>query len=188
MMTEENIGMRIQYYRKKAKLSIKELAERTHLTSSMLSQIERGIANPSINTLRSLSTALNVAVFQFFLEENSSTESPIVTPKTRIKIIPPQADGQSATYELLVPNLSGVLEFTILTLESGYKSNSQLISHAGEEVNYVLSGKLTLYYKDKIFYLNEGDSVRVPPETPHLWYNESNEAAKLIFASTPTSF
>jgi len=187
-MTEENIGQRIQYYRKKAKWSIKELAERAHLTPSMLSQIERGIANPSLNTLRSLAATLNIAMFQFFLEENPNAENLIVTPNNRTKIVPPQASEHGVTYELLVPNLTGVLEFTILTLEPGFKSNHQLTSHIGEEVNYVLSGKLTFYYKDQVYKLNEGDSVRVPPNTPHLWYNESDTVSKLIFASTPTSF
>jgi transcriptional regulator with XRE-family HTH domain len=187
-MPEDDIGKRIQYYRKKAKLSIKELSERAHLTSSMLSQIERGIANPSLNTLRSLASILNIAVFQLFLDESSGDENPIVTPDNRIKIVPPQADEQGVTYELLTPNITGSLEFTILTLQPGFKSNHQLTSHIGEEVNYVLSGKMTFYYKDRVYHLNQGDSVRVPPNTPHLWYNESNEVSRLIFASTPTSF
>lgn len=187
-MSEVNVGKRIQYYRKKGKLSIKELSEQAHLTASMLSQIERGLANPSINTLRSLSAALHIALFQFFMEESSNGEDLIVTPESRTKIIPPQADERGVNYELLVPSLTGVLEFTIMTLAPGFKSSNQLISHTGEEVNYVLSGELTFYYTDKIYKLKAGDSVRVPANTPHLWYNESNEVSKLIFASTPTSF
>lgn len=187
-MDNSSIGKKIRFYRKSQGLKIKELAEMTNLTSSMLSQIERGLANPSINTLSSLSQALNVAVFQFFIEESSNSENLIVTPENRIKIIPPKVDETGVTYELLVPNLNGSIEFTILTLQPGCQSNITLTSHIGEEVNYLLSGTLKLYYKDKIYYLNEGDSIRIPKNTPHMWCNISDKEAKLIFASTPTSF
>ncbi len=187
-MKDNNVGERIQYYRKNLGYSVKDLAQRANITSSMLSQIERGMANPSINTLRTIATALNVAVFQLFLEDDVQAEDLIVTPEKRIRIIPPHAGERGVTYELLVPDLKGNIEFTILTLEPGCKSNRQMVTHIGEEVNYVLEGTLTFYYKNDVYTLNAGDSVRVLPHTPHLWHNETDQVAKLIFASTPTSF
>ena len=41
------------------------------MTSSMLSQIERDLVNPSIATLRAISKALDVPLFMFFKEENN---------------------------------------------------------------------------------------------------------------------
>ena len=42
------LGKKIRNYRKTRKLTIKELSEKTNLTASMLSQIERNLVNPSI--------------------------------------------------------------------------------------------------------------------------------------------
>ena len=55
-----NIGQRIRHYRQLQGITLKTLADRVGITSSMLSQIERDLANPSINTLKLISSALNI--------------------------------------------------------------------------------------------------------------------------------
>lgn len=60
------LGKKIQNYRLNKKFTIKELAEKIGITSSMLSQIERDLVNPSIATLRAISKALDVPLFMFF--------------------------------------------------------------------------------------------------------------------------
>ncbi|EPZ54464.1 helix-turn-helix family protein [[Clostridium] sordellii ATCC 9714] len=46
-------------------MTIKEVANITGVTPSLLSQIERGLSNPSINTLKLISKALDVPLFYF---------------------------------------------------------------------------------------------------------------------------
>ena len=47
-------------------LTIKEVAERANVTSSLVSQIENNKANPSINSLMAVAKALNVPIGSFF--------------------------------------------------------------------------------------------------------------------------
>lgn len=54
-MENIDIGKKVEKYRKAKGLSSRELAKLAEITPSMLSQIERGLANPSIQTLKGLS-------------------------------------------------------------------------------------------------------------------------------------
>lgn len=54
------------------------------ITPSMLSQIERGSANPSIQTLKVLAKALDVPTFSFLLED-TNTDDLIVRSHKRKK-------------------------------------------------------------------------------------------------------
>jgi transcriptional regulator with XRE-family HTH domain len=57
----EALGAFIRRQRKLANLSLRQLAERTTLSNPYLSQIERGLHQPSVRVLKLLSGALNVS-------------------------------------------------------------------------------------------------------------------------------
>src|SRR6056297_2051552 len=63
------MGKKIRYIRKKKKLSLSALASKIDKTSSYLSQVERGLAEPSITALREISRALDVPIFYFLIED-----------------------------------------------------------------------------------------------------------------------
>ena len=65
-MEEINIGAKIQEFRKNRGMSLRELAANVSLSPSMLSQVENGSVNPSINTLKNIAEALQVPLFKFF--------------------------------------------------------------------------------------------------------------------------
>ena len=67
-MENYGLGAKIRSYRQERNLSIQTLASQVGITPSMLSQIERELANPSINTLKLISQALGVPLFLFFTE------------------------------------------------------------------------------------------------------------------------
>jgi len=57
----EALGEFIRSQRKLAHLSLRDLAERTDVSNPYLSQIERGLHEPSVRVLRSIARALNVS-------------------------------------------------------------------------------------------------------------------------------
>ena len=180
------LGAKIRGYRKEKGLSIQALAEQVHITPSMLSQIERDLANPSINTLKLLSNALNVPLFQFFTSSGSKEES--IVRKNERKKIRTSSKNISYEYELLKPDTNGDIEFVIQKFKANSDSGGAVQSHDGEEVSYVLKGRLTLWLDQSEFTLEAGDSVRIPAMTPHLWVNQTDEDATLIYAITPPCF
>lgn len=181
-----NIGSKIREYRTQKGLSIKEIADITNVSSSMLSQIERDLANPSINTLREIANALEIPMFQFFVEDNNLSNI-VVTPETRRKIVSKE-ENHGLLYELLIPDLQGDIGFYRMVLEPGTSTVDTSMNHDGEEVAYVIKGKITLIAGNSQFSLNEKDSVRIPKKVDHRWINDSNELAEVIFAINPPIF
>ena len=57
----EALGAFIRTQRRMANLSLRQLAELTHLSNPYLSQIERGLHQPSVRVLRQISDALNLS-------------------------------------------------------------------------------------------------------------------------------
>ena len=166
-MNDLNIGEKIAQYRKSKDLSIRELAKMADVTPSLLSQIERGLANPSVNSLKSIANALNAPLFTFFTSEVMK-EDLIVRGNNR--------------YEMLAPGISDNLEFAIMNLSPKSSSCTDYIHHNGYEIAYVLEGKVTLHLDGEKFDLEKEDSVKIPIGMKHKWENDNELEAKIIFA------
>jgi transcriptional regulator with XRE-family HTH domain len=67
-----NIGQKIREYRKNKALKLVNIAERTGLSKPFISEIERGIKSPSIETLSKICSALDITLAEFFTEEEPS--------------------------------------------------------------------------------------------------------------------
>lgn len=179
-MSDINIGEKISLIRKKQNLSIRDLAKLAEVTPSLLSQIERGLANPSVNSLKSISSALNVPLFTFFMSEVNKEEL-IVRSDNRKKVILPGSDD--VIYEILSPNdNSNDLEFAIMNLAPNTSSCNDPIHHKGYEIAYILEGEAVLYMDEDKFTLHKGDSVKLPVGVNHRWENQSDKESKVIFA------
>ncbi|MGL4628807.1 helix-turn-helix domain-containing protein [Cetobacterium sp.] len=180
-MNDINLGLKIKKFRTDQKLSLKELAEKINSTSALLSQIEKGTTNPSINTLKNLSIALNIPLYKFFLEE--SFKKVHIVKKNERKVIKPSKDSK-ISYEILSPEPQTHMEFMILNLEPHSSSKGIEIGHTGQEVAFVLKGEVILNIEDESFSLSEGDSIKIEKFVKHNWENRSSEESKLIFAVT----
>lgn len=184
-MEELDIGGKVQAFRKMRGMKIKELADITGITASMLSQIERGLVNPSINSLKVVGKALGVPIFLFF-KGDSQKDLVVRADKRRILTRP---DEQDMVYELLTPDVTGRIEFCMMRVPPQCKSSAAAQSHDGEEVAHVIEGNVDIVVNGVNHSLRPGDSIRIPPHTEHQWVNTSNKkTARVIFAVTPPTF
>lgn len=183
-MEDINLGARVRQFRSMRGVSLRELAAKARMTPSMLSQIENNGVNPSINTLKSLADALQVPLFKFFQDDNR--EEKVIVRKGKYKII--GHPEEEVVYQLLTPDVSGMIEFCAMSIPAGQVSSGQELEHTGEEVAYVMSGRVKIYMEGKEYEMGEGDCVRIPPLCPHRWENIGKEEVKVIFAITPPSF
>jgi transcriptional regulator with XRE-family HTH domain len=184
-MDDINVGEKILEYRKSKKLNIKDLAKLTGVTPSLLSQIERGLANPSLNTINSIAKVLEVPLFSFFTTSVSTKELVVKADKRKKMILP---ERENILYELLSPDLSGSIELALMKLTPSSDSSIELLEHDGEEIAFILEGKVNLLLDNNIVPLDTGDSVRIPMGMRHKWINDYAEDVKVIFAITPPSF
>lgn len=134
-------------------LSLRELADQVSLTASFLSQVERGLASPSIESLRAISKALDVPVFHFLIDMEGY--NPIIRKEERRQLTLPEA---SITYELLTP-VNRKMEIILATLEPT-DGDIPLIHHRHtEECIYVLEGELEVELSDEVYVLQAGDTI-----------------------------
>ncbi|MCC8125847.1 MAG: helix-turn-helix domain-containing protein [Clostridiales bacterium] len=183
-MDELNIGKKLQEFRTERGMTIRELSQSSGVTSSMLSQIERGLANPSIKTLRDIAQALNVPLYRFFKTE--SGDDMIVRKDQRKTLGRPEE--RDTVYSLLTPGVTGNIEFCLMEVPSGSESTGVAQSHIGEEVAFVLEGPVDIVVDGNAYSLDTGDSIRISPQSVHKWINRKESSVKVIFAITPPSF
>lgn len=184
MIEDIDLGKKIQDFRNMRNMSLRELAKRAGTTASMLSQIERNLVNPSISTLKAIAQALDIPMFRFFKDEQPQVQ--LVVKKGENKTI--GKPGDDLSYTLLTPDVRGSIEFCMMSIPSGFTSGKAPQEHTGEEVAYVLQGSVEIQVAGSTYFLQEGDSIRIPPLTSHQWKNPGDSAVHIIFAVTPPSF
>ncbi|WP_037351351.1 helix-turn-helix domain-containing protein [Anaeroarcus burkinensis] len=178
------LGQKIATARNNKGLSLRQLALSVNVSPSLLSQIERGLANPSLNTLRMIAVSLDIPLFSLFVEPTNVNKL-ITRANNRKKIIFPHSNWE---YTLLSPDLTGAIEMVLMSIPPHSQSSEVSLSHAGEEVAYVLAGTVTLYLDETTETLEKGDSVKIPPSIRHMWKNETDSTVEVIFAVTPANF
>lgn len=177
------LGQRIRELRQRQGLTLAELARRTGLTASLLSQGERDLAVPSVSSLRKIAEALGVPMAELFFESNEA--DCVVRKDARKRFTLPETN---VTYELLSPNLQGKLEVILFKLGVGECSADKSLAHAGEECAFVAAGTVEVYYGENRYVLNEGDSIYLDSRVPHRIVNVGDKEAITISAITPPSF
>jgi len=193
MNNEFFVGTKIKELRTNLNMSAKDLANSAQISVGMLSQLENGSTQGSVETLRKIAKVLNTTLAQLFTNEEEITSKAIndesfyvVRSENRKKISFPDP---LYNCELLVPDLQGDIEFVLVNLEP-QRVTDDIIPHTkgGEECNYVLNGEIVVTLNDKEFILSQGDCIRFNPEIPHKIENRSKEKASYISAITPVSF
>lgn len=169
-----NLGQKVREARARLGLSQRQLAGRAGLSSGMLCLIERGEANPSVQSLIGLAGALDMPLASFFDELPDVTSGP--EPTCRRMVLPAQMrpvlslEG-GVTWSRLTPSAEPGLEFREVRYEPGACSSPKPLTHSGREWGLVLEGELTLELGPERFVLNSGDSVVFDSHIPHRTLN-----------------
>lgn len=171
-------GRKIRQLRAELKLSLKELSEKSDVSVSMISQIERRNADPTLTTLYKICKGLDVSISTLLGTDKETTQ--IVRKNERKTITFPNSH---AKYELLTPINEGTIEMIMIHLEPG-QEDQQLVEHSGEESGLVLKGEMTIILEDEEFLLKEGDSIRFKSSIPHRFFNHTNETAISVWGMT----
>jgi transcriptional regulator with XRE-family HTH domain len=184
------LGARLRQLRADRGLIAADVASRAGVSPSFLSQVERGIASPSLKVLQSLASALEVSVGALVDEagggrdfDTNRRRRPQVVRAPERKVLR-RASGPD--YQLLSPDLTGQIEFFWIELAPAQASLES--THEGEEQIVVLSGEVVVEIEGEQIALGTGDAVRFDPSRPHRSRNRSDAPAVFIAAVTPPSF
>lgn len=178
-----SVGARIRSTREARGLTVRELASRSRLSTGLISQVERGLTDPSLQTLRSIAKVLSTPLFDFFADTDPADVA-VVRSGTRMTIRSPHG---ALTYERLSPG-SGRLEMLEGTLQPGGSSSDEPWSHPSEECVVVTTGTLLVEVADHHHRLTPGDSCYFDSRLPHRYVNDSDEPTSFTLAITPPSY
>jgi transcriptional regulator with XRE-family HTH domain len=76
----EHLGRLIREQRKAAEMSLRDLAARTNVSNPYLSQLERGLHEPSVRVLKAIATALNMSAEALMVQAGMLDERPLTDP------------------------------------------------------------------------------------------------------------
>jgi transcriptional regulator with XRE-family HTH domain len=159
-LVRRQLGGAIRRRRHAASLTLATVSERAGISVSMLSQVERGLLDPSLDTLRNIADALGTAPFRLLAEVGSVTG--IVRRGERAVV----AD-EDARIELLSPSAEGAFEIALWELPPGSTRQGAARAHPGEEANFLLQGRALLDIDDEQIALAAGDCITFDPRKPH---------------------
>lgn len=170
-------GQRVREIRKQKDYTLKELAEKTGLSISLLSQIERGFVDPTVGTFWKICTALEIPIHHFF---QGLEEEHIVVRRDQRRLM--ELSDSNVRYHVLSPNRGGKIEYLLVEILPGEMGETELVSHPGEECGYVVQGELKIILDQQEIYLYEGDSIYFPSTTPHRYVNTGSGVSLSIWA------
>lgn len=181
---EFDLGARIRRLRRTNELTLRELAQRAGVTESFLSQVERGVASPSVASLQRIARGLGLSIAQLFSRDGNAGR--VVRAGHRRRISYP---GLGAVDEFLTPAMASRLQLILSTVEPGGGTGDEAYAHeSDEEVLVVLEGELDLWVADEHYHLDEGDAITYSSRLPHRNVNRGPAPARLLFCITPPSY
>jgi transcriptional regulator with XRE-family HTH domain len=181
-----SLGPILREARKRQHLTLQQVANRAALSVSYLSQIERNLLTPSVDTLKRIAKALGIATSELIAPDTGAGRAmvSVLRRDQRRRVTFPQS---SISYELLVPDFRRRASAMWLTAEPGGESGPEH-THEGEDIVVVLQGQLTVEVAGKPHELRAGDSICFNSELPHRWCNRGKQVAKAIWMSSPPYF
>ena len=178
------LGRRIRQVRRKKKMALREVADAAEVSESFLSQVERGLANPSVASLRRIANAIREPVGSFFVGD--PPEGMLVRAGDRRRLI--HSKGVLEDY-LLTPPTARSLQIIYCVVGAGEGSGPEPYAHpADEECLIVLSGRLDVGIGSQTYQLSRGDALLLDPNNPHSFANPGMEPATMLWVQTPPTF
>lgn len=174
------MGDQLRTLRTEAGLSLRDLAAQTGLSATLLSQVERGVREPSLKTLRALSAAFGSSTASLFHEQTPLTAHHS-RPSERSRLLMPKGLVQ---YERLTPS-NGQLEVLLGTLEPGQSSDYEQWSHVAVECAYVITGTVEVHVAEQIFDVRAGEALTFDAALPHRYSNRGDSVATYLASVTP---
>jgi transcriptional regulator with XRE-family HTH domain len=176
----ERMGERIKKRRESMKLASGDLANSIGVTPSLISQIERAKAFPSILTLKKIADALQTTVGDLIGENENLIEHPVLTVDER-KYARKNKTG-AKSYLLSHHDPQKQMDPFLLHFEKKADSSEIMTpKNPRQEFLFVLKGQFHVTLNHHAYDLNEGDSFYFISNQEHLFTNTNNGPSELLW-------
>jgi transcriptional regulator with XRE-family HTH domain len=206
----DDLGLRLRAARERKNIGLRELARRLGVSASLISQIETGKSEPSINTLFAIVSELELSVNEIVFEpthdgqpstsgsDRAGDGTPGRHPRDPSPV--PVADApdspvQRGTSRTSISLESGVswerltsqpdhnVDFLLLRYPPGSESTPphSLMRHNGTEYGYILSGRLQVTIGFETYEIGPGDSIAFDCTQPHRFATVGDETVEAVW-------
>jgi len=168
MSTPTAIFWRLRHLRKANKMTLEDLSNKTGLTKSYLSKLERGASVPSIASALKLAQAYGLAVGDL-IGENSSSKITVVRRADR-KPFETSSGASGSRHEAIISMLGeGILEAFMVhpPMKSSEAIKESPSEHRGQELVFIVRGRVEISWPTETAILNVGDVASFDARLPH---------------------
>lgn len=170
------IAWNLKKLRQERNLTQGQLAKAAGVSKAMVSEIEKGGSNPTINTLWKLAKGLNVPYTQLMAEVDSDTT--IIRRDDA-----PMLDGEQGHYRIYSYfKTTPTRNFEMFYCELDGNSSNESIGHvdSSQEYIYVIDGELELQAGEQTYLIEAGDAVLFDPSIRHIYGNPKKKLLRFL--------
>jgi transcriptional regulator with XRE-family HTH domain len=203
-----DLGHRLRVAREQKDIGLRELARRLGVSASLISQIETGKTEPSINTLFTIVSELGLSVNEIVFDPERDVSRPAGAPAARAQeglvssrtgaLDPadaPESPVQRSTSRTSISLESGVtwqrltaqpdhnVDFLYLRYPPGSESTPphSLMRHNGTEYGYILAGRLQVSIGFDTYEIGPGDTIAFDCTQPHRFATAGDETVEAVW-------
>ncbi|NES32402.1 helix-turn-helix domain-containing protein [Enterococcus faecium] len=174
------IGEKLRNLRIQKNLTQEELGERTDLSKGYISQLERDLSSPSMETFFSILEVLGVTPEEFFHQEAANLQ--VVYSKEDYTVYFDEENGYELEW-LVADSNEKEMEPVLLTFEGAgeYKTFEPSLS---ETFIFVLEGELELSLGETVYVAKAGQSIYYQATKQHQLRNHLKKRTKVLIVAT----
>ena len=165
------VGAQIRRWRTERGLTLAKVAAAAGLNVGYLSQIENDKASPSLACLSALSSALDVPIAWFLVDESTAPEVMRAADR-RWREAP---NGRASRVDA-----RGASDISIVEVEAAPGTSAGLHTHPGDEHHLVLEGRYRMSQGQHVEELGPGDYLRWDGLIPHDAEVISDEPGRML--------
>jgi transcriptional regulator with XRE-family HTH domain len=177
------LGAHIRRVRHARALTLVQLADATDLSHPFLSQLERGLAQPSLSSLRRIAVALQTSPIELIGAAEAPPKHAAAIEVHRRGERPVDASFAAGDARMLA---HGVRPLHPLEMAGANTVAGEVFVHGEDEFVYVVEGRVTIELDGVREQLDPGDSAYYAGGVPHRWWSSDGAAYRLVVVKQGT--
>lgn len=181
----QRLGAKIRVLRKERGLTLKSLAQSSGLSHPFLSQVERGVARPSMSSLHQISEALGTNASWLLAGSENTREATVVRAADTAAVPASELGEMDGVRRVVAPEAS---PFQVVEFTGAPDVFREYWVHDGFETIYVIAGVVEVDLDGQLFRLEPSDSISYDTRQPHRLRAATDETVKLLMIEASPGF
>lgn len=183
-MDSMKIGEKIRALRKEKNMTLQELSKTSGVALATLSRIENNHMTGTLESHMNICRALQITLPQLY--SDIETEEKTIEFHPGIEPSDVYVHTNKSSFDILATKvLSRKMMPIMLKVDVGGQTNPEEAKPGTEKFVFVLKGRMEIKIGDKVYILNQGDSLYFDASLPHCCKNKGSVQVKCICVITP---